>query len=69
MIMTAATQGSDKSFQAKSEIFGQLFENRRRNPMPPKGPTITLVAGTYFFKKGVTFSSDIYDIRLLREFQ
>jgi len=70
MIMNATAQESSRFFPTKSDIFGQLFENRKRNPMPPKGPTMTLVAGAYFFWGGdVTFSPDNYDIRLFREFQ
>ena len=36
--------------QTKSDVFDQLFGERRRNPIPPKGPTTALVTGTdYFF--------------------
>lgn len=45
MIMNATAQDSGKMFPTKNSVFGQLFENHKRNPMPPKGPTITLVTG------------------------
>ena len=67
--MNATAQESNRFFPTKCGVFGQLFENRKRNPMPPKGPTMTLVAGTYYCRGDVTFSSDIYGIRLFCEFQ
>lgn len=47
MIMNATAQDSSKLFPSNNGVFGQLFENRKRNPMPPKAVTITLV--TDFF--------------------
>ncbi|KAF8458322.1 fungal-specific transcription factor domain-containing protein [Terfezia claveryi] len=44
MITNATAQDSSRFFPTKNGVFGQLFENRKRNPMPPKGPTMTLVA-------------------------
>ena len=37
--------------KTKDGTFEQLFENHRRNPIPPKGPTTALVTGADFFCK------------------
>ena len=34
--------------KAKNGVFDELFENYKRSPIPPKGPTTALVTGTGF---------------------
>ncbi|KAF8470584.1 fungal-specific transcription factor domain-containing protein [Kalaharituber pfeilii] len=43
MIMNTAAQDHNKFFPAKNGIFGPLFENKRRNPLPPKRPAQALI--------------------------
>lgn len=49
MIMNATGSESSRFFPSNKNVFGSLFENGKRNPMPPKGPTVRLVTGVASF--------------------